>query len=284
MPSLYILIAVKWSHPCQMHMHGWLLWLQKVHTYTPKIQAASPSHIHLRSLLHLMLSLSKLTPPSCSGPLQEHHSIMSLSLCNQGGGVDAHVQTALVAQTLKEKYKHNCHYLGCGKIYTKVSHLRAHLRLHTGERPFVCNRQFCGKQFARSDVLRRHLKIHTGEKNFVCKQCNKRFSRSDHLKKHQWIHQKRSDDHKNHLQAQDVEEDEGIVSPGSELSSDAAANLTISIPLTLITVTARKWTEGAMNWLFVEHSSITWYYTKWIWSLWCTSDFANIEVISQYKN
>ena len=74
----------------------------------------------------------------------------------------------------------------------------------------------------------------------MCKQCNKRFSRSDHLKKHQWIHQKRSDDHKNHLQAQDVEEDEGIVSPGSELSSDAAANLTISIPLTLITVTARK--------------------------------------------
>ena len=92
-----------------------------------------------------------------------------------------------------KKKQHVCHHPNCGKVYGKTSHLRAHLRWHTGERPFACHWLYCGKRFTRSDELQRHLRTHTGEKRFICPECNKRFMRSDHLSKHIKTHQKLRD-------------------------------------------------------------------------------------------
>ncbi|XP_057304664.1 specificity protein transcription factor 3-like [Hydractinia symbiolongicarpus] len=89
----------------------------------------------------------------------------------------------------KQRKLHVCHIPGCGKIYGKTSHLRAHLRWHAGERPFACNWLFCNKRFTRSDELQRHRRTHTGDKRFECSTCLKKFMRSDHLSKHMKTHQ-----------------------------------------------------------------------------------------------
>lgn len=129
-----------------------------------------------------------LVPPQISQNLLSQGNGKTLLVPQPTNAVASTVSTT--PQKPERRRIYECEHLNCGKNYFKSSHLKAHQRIHTGERPFICKWADCGRRFSRSDELSRHKRTHTGEKKFVCPVCQRRFMRSDHLSKHVKRHNK----------------------------------------------------------------------------------------------
>lgn len=142
-------------------------------TTSPKLPAHLPNH---------SLTPSPASPPM--GPIPAG----SEAYLGQEPLSPLQVKSGEAYDPKNRRRVHRCDFDGCNKVYTKSSHLKAHRRTHTGEKPYICTWDGCTWRFARSDELTRHYRKHTGDKPFKCTVCDRAFSRSDHLSLHMKRH------------------------------------------------------------------------------------------------
>uniref|UniRef100_A0A8C3XXD0 Uncharacterized protein n=1 Tax=Catharus ustulatus TaxID=91951 RepID=A0A8C3XXD0_CATUS len=78
------------------------------------------------------------------------------------------------------------HCQRCPASFAHGAAYTSHLRSHTGEKPYVCEE--CGVSFVDRGKLNSHKRTHTGERLFRCDVCGKHFATNEYLKCHKRCH------------------------------------------------------------------------------------------------
>ena len=123
---------------------------------------------------------------SSTRPFVESPSPMGVLQGTTGGGGGEGKKQLLYGLFSRSEDGSRWHCEECKRLFSSQGSLRAHARIHTGERPYQC--QYCFRAFCQASTLRSHERLHTGEKPYKCEDCGRAFTQSAGLRSHRKTH------------------------------------------------------------------------------------------------
>ncbi|XP_015251666.1 PREDICTED: zinc finger protein 81-like isoform X2 [Cyprinodon variegatus] len=152
------------------------------------------AHSDAHSQVVHLINPTRGSPPSKSTPSTlsvqcVHKQTLALNRSNASlVGIKSYNQSLPSAASLSDSqpFRPFLQCEECDKSFPHPSRLKAHMQIHTGERPFRC--PLCGHTFTKLSNLKAHRRVHTGERPYCCLACGKRFTQKCNLKRHQRIH------------------------------------------------------------------------------------------------
>lgn len=184
----------------QQHQHQWPngggYWPMSGHDSltSPPSTCSSPDVVVAKSLAG-----TPTTSHGSNNSSWKHHSGSGSSSAekseNKRGRPRSEALTTLMVEGSISPSAIKCRY--CNRVFPREKSLQAHLRTHTGERPYQCDYPGCTRAFTQSGQLKTHQRLHTGERPFICAaaNCQMRFTHANrHCPDHPYDTLKRCDD------------------------------------------------------------------------------------------
>ena len=83
----------------------------------------------------------------------------------------------------EKKRKFRCQVVGCDRAFHFKYDLSAHMRRHTGDKPYRCDQ--CGFRTTTANGLRTHKISHSDARPYTCEHCGATYKQTKHLNRHQ---------------------------------------------------------------------------------------------------